>query len=135
MSSNQLVKTGIAVGIAALLDKYVMGVDDLQRNLIFGSVSAGSLFAGTFASQLVAPAVSISGGNSLFQNKTIAERAVELSVGSAVGYAVNRYALNNDYNPSEMTKRIGCLALTDLTSEYISDYIFGQPLDYLSTDI
>ena len=135
MSSNTIVKSGIAVGVAAVLDHYVMDIPDLQRNLIFGAVSAGSLFAGTVASQMIAPAVSISGGNSLFQNKTIAERAVELSVGSAVGYAVNRYALNNDYNPSEMTKRLGVLVLTDVVSTYASDYVFGQPLDYLSTDI
>ena len=47
MNKNTIVKSGVAIVVAGALDRYLMGVEDIQRNAVFGAVSAGSLLVGT----------------------------------------------------------------------------------------
>lgn len=64
--------------------------------------------------------------------KTLMERIVEIGSGAVDGYAVKKYVFNNDFNPNDMPKRLLLIAGTDLLSEYITEYVNGQPLSYFS---
>ena len=132
MSSYTMVKAGCAIPIASLLDRQVLGVNSVESNLMFGCVTGASLYAGSFVTHLIP--VDISAGNSFVSGKTVVERMIEISTGSVVGYGLNK-ALGNDYSPADMTKRLGCLVLTDVASSYVADYIVGSPLAYLTGDV
>ena len=132
MSSYTMIKAGCAIPIAAALDRQVIGIASFERNIMFGCVTAASLYAGSFVTHLIP--VDISAGNSFVSGKTVVERMIEISAGSIVGYGLNR-ALGNDYSPADMTKRLGCLVLTDVASSYAADYIVGSPLAYLTGDV
>lgn len=60
--------------------------------------------------------------------KSIERRLFEIAGGSAVGYAINKYYLNNDLNRQDMLMRLGAIAAADIISEYFSDYMEGKPL-------
>jgi hypothetical protein len=117
---------GAVVAIAA--DKYILKQDNMTRSLYFGAAVAGALYA----SQIVNPMMPNVLGVILKDNgKGIEDRAVEIIAGSASAYAVNKYVLNNDYNPFDM-KRIGIIAAADFAGEYFSDYMNNRALNYFS---
>ena len=132
MSSYDMVKAGCAIPIAAALDRQVLGIDSFERNIMFGCITAGGLYAGSFVTNLIP--VDITAGNSYISGKTVVQRVIEISTGSIVGYGVNK-ALGNDQSPADMAKRLGCLVLTDVASSYMADYIAGSPLSYLTGNV
>ena len=77
-----MVKAGFAIPIAATLDRQVIGIASLERNIMFGCITGASLYAGSFVSNLIP--VDISAGNSFVSGKTVVERVIEISTGSVV---------------------------------------------------
>ena len=106
MNKNTIVKSGVAIVVAGALDRYLMGVEDIQRNAVFGAVSAGSLLVGTVVASKFSPAFKNLNSNSFVSEKTVAERAIEFTLSAGLAYSVNRFVFQNDYSPSDMTKRL-----------------------------
>lgn len=60
--------------------------------------------------------------------KSVERRLFEIAGGAGVGWAINKYYLNNDLNRQDMLMRLGAIAAADVISEYFSDYLEGKPL-------
>jgi hypothetical protein len=133
--ANNPVVLKIACGsiVAGLLDRFVMGVEDVMSNATFGMVTGVSLGAGLYVSSMIPmPIIPIGEFGGFYQAKTVTARVSEIVIGTAAAYSLNRFVLKNDYNTSQFSKRIGILVASDFVSEYVSDYIASRSLNYLT---
>jgi hypothetical protein len=125
------VKPLVAGVVSGFLDRAVLKNDDFNSNLIF-SVSVGvSTFIGDYIGETVSTVVPDSTVY-VFSGKTILQRAVEISVGSGRAYAINRFGFSNDFDPSQMMRKVGVIAISQIIGEYSSDFISSKPLGYLA---
>jgi len=132
-SNYLLYKGGSGFLIAYLLNMYVNKEGDTQRNLYFAGSSAAGLIAGSFVGDIVGNSLgslipSVSGVES---GTTLLERIVEIGTSSATGFFFNKYVVKNDFNSSRFMSNLGVIAATDVLSEYVTDYLLNQPLNYL----
>ena len=132
ISNSQLMKGAFATIIAGGLDRYVMGVDDIECNTVFGLCTGASVLIGSYVSSM--ENINFLGTGSvagMYNDKTVAHRLVELGVGSSVAYGLNTYVLKNEFNPNDFNTRILILVGTDFLSTYATEYMSGQVLSYL----
>ena len=128
MVSPIFVKPLVSGVTAFLLDKYVLG----NTNSTSSAVFAGAVVVGTGASQVFSGLdLGILPDTQIYTGKTIAQRSIEIILGTTAAYAGNRFVLNNDFQPSLMGKKIGIIFASQVVGEYISDYMSAQPLSYL----
>jgi hypothetical protein len=107
--------------VAAGLDNIWLMNKNTTANMYFGA----SVAAGLFASQIIDPLIpQIIPVSVLSNGKTIEDRILEIESGACCGYVVNKYILKNDYNPSDMYKKLAIIAA--------SDYMADRSLSYLS---
>ena len=102
----------------------------MQRSLIFGAITG----AGSYLSEIVAPHVvpNLPSLNvELYSGKQLGERITEVSIDTASVFVFNKYVLGNDIYRDEMLQRMGVIAVADVVGTYISEYIDGQPLQYI----
>ncbi len=130
---DTMMKPMVAGAVAVLLDRNVIGESDMTRNAYFGAAVA----VGIYASQFVTPLADMLPGlpslnDGIYEAKTLTKRIVEVSSGSASAYFLNKYVLMNDTHPNELMYRIGIVAASDFIGEYVSDYMSGNPLAYLT---
>jgi hypothetical protein len=117
--------------VSGFLDRAVLKNDDFNSNAIF-AVSVGvSTFIGDYIGEAVSTAVPDSTVY-VFSGKTILQRAIEIGTGSAGAYAINRFGFSNDFDPSQMTRKLGVIVISQIIGEYGADYISGKPLGYLA---
>ena len=64
--------------------------------------------------------------------KTLETRMLEVSLGSASTYAINKFALKNDLKPNELIQKVGIIVAADLVGEYIDDYMNNRALSFLN---
>lgn len=125
-----MVKGASAVAISVLLEKFVNGNNDYMSTAKFGLATSAGILAGQLVSSSIPSFIpSVKG---VYDGKSLLERVVEIGAGAGSGHVFNTYLFKNDYNPSDMPKKLGLIALTDILSEYASDYVNGQPLSYFS---
>ena len=121
----------VAVGAtAAVLDRFLMGEQDMMKNAYFG-VAVG---AGVYAGEMLAPHVYNfpSLNQQLYSGKTLGTRIAEVSIGGVLGFGVNRYVLRNDLTIGQATSRLGTIVLADVLGTYLMEYFDDKPLDYLN---
>lgn len=124
----------LATGLTAgLIQKYVYADEDMNKVMMF----AGAVAIGQYGSQFVTPLASMlpnmpSISDSLYDGKTLAVRIVEVGSTSGIAYLVNKYLLNNDIYTDELYQRLMIIAASDVIGEYISDYMAGRSLNYLT---
>jgi hypothetical protein len=133
-SQNYLLYKSIsAVGLTFALSKIWLKEENFYNNLEISTASVAGLLAGNYIGAYVGSAIGGSAQIDGASEATILQRAIEIGSSAGVGYAVNRFLLNNrDYNATTMARKIGVLALADVGSEFITDFLLGQPLTYLS---
>jgi hypothetical protein len=142
---NSLASKPLFAGVyAGLLDKFVLGNNDLISCAKFGgSVAAGCILgniAGTFTAASMGSTVS-AGSNTFadpifgynYSGTTILQRAIEIGTASATAYTINRFALQNDWARDNMflAKKIGVIALSEVLSDYSMDYLQLRPISFL----
>ena len=120
------------VGLSgAVLDKFVMGEEQMQKSLMFGGVLA----VGTYASEYIGPLIHLipipSLARNLYEGKTLVTRIVEIGSNSGLTFIVNKYILRGEYQ-GEMYKRLAVIAASDVIGTYANDYFMGQPLQFLT---
>ena len=123
MSESTLLKP-IAMGAVVIaLDKFVMKNQNMNESLYFGLAGA----VGAYGGAMVAKAMPLPlPSGDYFDGKTLELRIAEIGIGAGVGYALNKYALKNDFNQKNMLNKLGILAVADFISEYAVDYIQGR---------
>ena len=63
--------------------------------------------------------------------KTLETRMLEVSLGTAATYGINKFVLNNDIRPNDLLQKAGVIVAADFISEYIDDYMNNRPLSFL----
>ena len=134
MSSPSIVKSAATSVFVFLGEKYLMGNQDLMAKLKYSAAIGASVYvSGLVSSSIVGtPDQPVSG--QFYNVKTVQQRIVELSLGTAAGFIVNKFGVEPSYefgNPSTM-KRLGLLIGAEILGEYVNDYYTTQALSYLS---
>ena len=111
------------------LDKFVMKTQNMNESLYFGLAGAVGVYGGSMVAKAM-PLPLPSG--EYFDGKTLEMRIAEIGIGAGVGYAINKYALKNDYNSRNMFNKIALLAVSDFISEYAVDYMQGRKLSFFT---
>ena len=123
MSESTLLKPLAMGAVVVALDKFVMKNQNMNESLYFGLAGA----VGAYGGAMVAKAMPLPlPSGDYFDGKTLELRIAEIGIGAGVGYALNKYALKNDFNQKNMLNKLGILAVADFISEYAVDYIQGR---------
>ena len=129
MSESTLLKPLAMGAVVVALDKFVMKNQNMNESLYFGLAGA----VGAYGGAMVAKAMPLPlPSGDYFDGKTLEMRIAEIGVGAGVGYALNRYALKNDFNQKNMLNKLGILAAADFISEYAVDYMQGRKLAFFT---
>jgi hypothetical protein len=140
-----LVSKPVVAGlVAGILDKVVMGQTDYMSSVKFASaVGLGTLLGDTIGVYVADSMGSTdqTGSNTFsdgfaytYSGTTIFQRAIEVSVGSATAYGINKFVLTNDWsnNPRDIAQRVGIVLASQVVSEYVMDYYKGRPVSYIA---
>jgi hypothetical protein len=129
MSENTLLKPIVMGATVVALDKFVMKNQNMNESLYFGLAGA----VGAYGGAMVAKAMPLPlPSGDYFDGKTLETRIAEIGVGAGVGYALNKYALKNDFNQKNMLNKLGILAVSDFIAEYAVDYLQGRNLSFFT---
>jgi len=129
MSNSDFIKPIAMAACVIAGDKYIFNEPDMNRSLWFGASGA----AGVYAARLVAPIVPFEAmlpDGTFTDGRTLELRLLEVGGAVAVGFAINKYVLNNDPYINIETNKLLLLAGADFAAEYIDDYIAGRPLSF-----
>ena len=130
MASSAYIKP-IATGVAAALDRFVLNnVDNTSMAYFGGAVTAG-VFASTLFSAYLPDMSSVVSDTAYYKSKEVEKRILEVAFGTGASYAINTYILKNTNYYDDIYKRLGVIVAADFIGEYISDYMTGEPLQYL----
>ena len=129
MSESTLLKPLAMGAVVVALDKFVMKNQNMNESLYFGLAGA----VGAYGGAMVAKAMPLPlPSGDYFDGKTLEMRIAEIGIGAGVGYALNRYALKNDFNSRNMLNKVALLAGADFISEYLVDYLQGRKLSFFT---
>jgi len=129
MSESTLLKPLAMGAVVVALDKFVMKNQNMNESLYFGLAGA----VGAYGGAMVAKAMPLPlPSGDYFDGKTLEMRIAEIGIGAGVGYALNKYALKNDFNQKNMLNKLGILAAADFISEYFTDYMQGRKLAFFT---
>ena len=129
LSDKKLVKSMIAGAVAVSIDKLYFKSTDLKNTLLMAAVIAGS----SYVSSIISPKFDISTyENSVMDATVVQERAIELGLGVGGSFLINKYMFDNLKNDFNVKDGAILFLGSSFVSEYASDYIFKQPLSYLS---
>jgi len=127
--SNPMIKPLAMVAVVTAGDKYILGETNMTRSLYLGLAGGVGVFAaGTLAPML--PLEKMLPNGAYMDSKTLELRLLEIGGAVGVGFALNRYVLNNDPYVNLRTDKMALLAGADFVSEYIDDYVAGRPLSF-----
>ena len=122
------IKTSVGAVAAAVLDRFIIGEQDMTQNAYFGvSVGAG-LGIGSYISSLTPAMLPDSAG--LYTGQGVMDRAFEVIGGTAASYIVSKYMTKNE--TGSMTSKLLVIVASDFISEMTKDYLTTQPLQYLA---
>ena len=129
MSETTLLKPLVMGATIVALDKFVMKTQNMNESLYFGLAGA----VGAYGGAMVAKAMPLPlPSGDYFDGKTLEMRIAEIGIGAGVGYALNKYAMKNDFNSRNMLNKLGLLAAADFISEYAVDYLSGRKLAFFT---
>ena len=126
ITNATFIKGASSAIIAGVLDRTVLGINNMTNNAYFGaSVGAGILVGNMIGSTVP----SIMQDTAYYNGKTIAQRSFEVIGGTGLSYALIQMTTPNY---GDFYKRTRVVVATDYISEYITDYLIGNQLSYLS---
>ena len=128
MSSNPFMKPLITAGLVVAGDKFIFNEPDMARSLYFG----GAVGAGVYSASLVANSLPNLGKVGFVDGKTLELRLTEIGLSAGIGYGLNRYVLNNDFQYSQMMNKLALIAGADFVGEYLTDYLENRPLSFFA---
>lgn len=130
MSETNLSTRPIYVGaVASTLDRFYMGEQSINKNIMFGaSVAVGTAVGEVLTNKL--PKMPTLDKN-MYNGKTLTERIAEVGASAGIAYGVNKYVIGNDSTSGLTQKRIGVIVASDVIGTYAYEYMQGQPLEFL----
>ena len=126
--STDFVKPAVGAAVAIAADRFIFNNTDVNSNAAFG----GAVALGLYASAMISPNIPkfIPDIGTLASGKLVQDRVTEIAVSSAGAYVINRFVMKNDYNSSDLMKKVAVIAAADFIGEYASDYFGGRALSY-----
>lgn len=120
--SHAVVKPVVSGAVAAAADHFIMGDKDVKGNMYFGAAVAAGIASVSWVEPLVSNAFPTKTPIGMV-GKVLESRIIEIACGSGAVYALNRFVLKNDYNPRDLFKKLGVIALADVAGETLSEII------------
>ena len=116
-------------GIIVAADKFVLNQPNMNSSLYFGVAGV----AGIYLAQNVSQMLPSNQGQitTMIDVKTLETRMLEVSLGAAATYGINKFALKNDLKPNDLLQKVGVIVAADFISEYIDDYMNNRALSFL----
>ena len=129
MSSSDFIKPIAMAGCVIAGDKFILGETDMNSSLYLGVAGAAGVYAAKLAAPML-PFETFLPDGSYTDGTTLELRLLEVAGSVGVGFAINKFVLNNDPFINVQYKKLALLAGADFVSEYIDDYISGRPLSF-----
>ena len=120
----------ISGAIVVALDKYLLQESNMERSLYLG----GATIAGIYGGQIIAPMVpfySALPSTTLYNNKTLELRLLEIGLGAGATYGVTKFTPIR-YANSEWSQKIGIIVAGSVAGTYLNDYLTSKPMTYLN---
>ena len=117
------------------IDKFIYKSPLLKNTMILGACLTGSNYiASTLQESGMIPTISIAEtyNSENINIKTIEQRLIELSLGIGSAYFANTVVLKNMRPNLPIQDILFIFGGSSFISEYVSDYMFGKKLSYLS---
>ena len=129
LADKSIFKALVAGGVAASMDIIIYKNNNYKATMLLaGTVSASSYVS----SKLILPDVSGSQFDTSFmESGTLQQRILELTLSSSASFVLSKYVLKN-MRELPMMQYIGIFGGSSVISEYVADYVFKEPLSYLS---
>lgn len=124
--STDIVKPLVTSLVAGLANRYICKETSMKRNAIFAGAVGVGVFAGGAVATMIPPMGSVLGNG-----KGLSARVVEVGLGSAVSYGINKVLMQNVSYGDSFAKKVGIIVVADIIGEYASDYMAGRPLSLL----
>ena len=123
------IKPLVAGAVAGACEKFVMKGSNQTALYFAGAVAGGILVSGTIGA-IIEPAIPTSTGIGSMIGKSLEARIVEVSCGSAVSFAVNKFLLKNEWktNTHDVLMRVGIIAAADVIAETVVDAMVSSGL-------
>ena len=122
-------KSLVAAGVAASIDIIIYKNNNYKATALLASTVGASSYV---SSKLILPDVTgTQFDNSFLESSTLQQRLLELTLSSSASFVLSKYFLKN-MRELPMMQYIGIFGGSSLISEYIADYVFKEPLSYLS---
>ena len=129
LSDKSIFKSLVAAGVAASIDIVIYKNNNYKATALLASTVGASSYV---SSKLILPDVTgTQFDNSFMESSTLQQRILELTLSSSASFVLSKYVMKN-MRELPMMQYIGIFGGSSLISEYISDYIFKEPLAYLS---
>ena len=120
----------ISGAVVVALDKYLLKEPHMERSLYLG----GATVAGIYGGQIIAPMVpfySALPSTTLYNNKTLELRLLEIGLGIGATYGVTKMTPIR-YSSNEWTQKLGIIVAGSIAGTYISEYLTSKPMTYLN---
>ena len=129
LSDKSIFKSLVAAGVAASIDIVIYKNNNYKATALLASTVGASSYV---SSKLILPDVTgTQFDTSFMESSTLQQRILELTLSSGSSFVLSKYVLKN-MRELPMMQYIGIFGGSSLISEYVSDYIFKEPLSYLS---
>ena len=129
LADKSIFKALVAGGVAASIDIIIYKNNNYKATALLASTVGASSYV---SSKLILPDVTgTQFDNSFMESSTLQQRILELTLSSSASFVLSKYVLKN-MRELPMMQYIGIFGGSSVVSEYVSDYIFKEPLAYLS---
>ena len=129
LSDKSIFKSLVAASVAASIDIIIYKNNNYKATALLASTVGASSYV---SSKLILPDVTgTQFDNSFMESSTLQQRILELTLSSSASFVLSKYVLKN-MRELPMMQYIGIFGGSSVVSEYVSDYIFKEPLAYLS---
>ena len=120
-NSSELMKPLITGGLVVAIDQLYFKEPDMVKSLTFGGATSASVYV---ANKLSSSLPNL-GKFGFVDSKKLEIRVLEIGLGAGGAYAINRFALKNDFQYSQMVPKIVSIAAADVVAEYFMQYLDG----------
>ena len=129
LADKSIFKALVAGGVAASIDIIIYKNNNYKATALLASTVGASSYV---SSKLILPDVTgTQFDSSYMESSTLQQRILELTLSSGSSFVLSKYVLKN-LRELPMMQYIGIFGGSSVVSEYVSGYIFKEPLSYLS---
>ena len=127
---NNNLKPFLVGGLIIAADKFLLNQPNINSSLYFGASGIVDIYLAQNLKQMLP---SNQGQiSTLIDLKALETRMLEVSLGAGATFAINKFALNNDLRPHELSQKVEVIIAADFVAEYIDDYMNNRALSFLN---